>query len=206
MIVIGALCMAQTTLADQRISISGGAELGAFSGNSAMVGASPYTLHLQATMDAPGWLRKHVPLEFVFGFTGPYPTERHIGYISNSPSSSSWYSTNQQNWRPQSRFSEAVRLYIVGHNTRTHKPDGMELALGIGNHQVFSKLDDYYHTGQKGIRLDSQWRAHLAFRTQFLPTQPSGPVLELELQHGLERLPTAFPDAAALTLGWRFQV
>jgi hypothetical protein len=93
----------------------------------------------------------------------------------------------------------------MGRHTPTGAPDGMELAIGIGNHQVISRILDAHTLQATGWRIDAGWRAHLAFRTLLLPSEPEGPVIEGELQNGAAisgQTATSF----SLTLGYRFHV
>jgi hypothetical protein len=199
-----ALCVVRLSMAGTRIMVSAGAELSTeFTGLEETL---PW--HLNAALDAPPLIRKHVPVELVLGFTGPYPRERHWKTTPMGFSASVAY-YHYQDWEPRSRFSESVRFYLVGHNTPTHAPDGMELAVGLGNHQLLSRLNDYAHIGESGWRVQSQWRVHMAFRTQFLPSHSSGPTMELELQRPLDNtggFEVFWASTAIVTLGWRFRV
>ena len=202
-VVLCAFCLVGAAFAGTRIIVTAGGE---FATDFPERSASSMAPNFKAVVDASSWLPKHLPLEVAFGFTGPYPAQdewyvpvdnafdyRPVGYYYH--------------WQPRSRFSETVRYYFVGSMDSTHAPDGVELALGIGDHQVYSRQYDEYARLIGGYRVESQLRADLDVRAVFLPTQPSGPVFELNVQRGLQD--TQVLDAGwtlLVSLGWRFRI
>jgi hypothetical protein len=198
--VVVALCVlnAAPLCAGTRMLVMGGAELSSDFQSASDIARPAFSL--KAVVDAPPIIRRHVPLELAVGFTGPYPQGRGSAadYLP---------APNAYRGPTRSRTSESVRIYAIGRNGPDHKPDGMEIAVGLGNHQLFSRAYDSHGNPMPGYRMATQWRGELVLRTAFLPSLSAGPVLELMVQHSLTR--TGDYDGAAavsLTLGWRFRV
>jgi hypothetical protein len=195
------LLIAQTAAAQTRLTVSAGPEFSTeFNQQTA-----PLALHLNVAADAPAWIRRHVPLEFALGFTGPYPEDH--SYPIQIAALDDWPYGHYNHWEPRDRFSEGVRIYLISRRPDTQAPDGVELALGVSNHQIFSRLYNDQGREVSGLRFDTQFRADVAFRTLFLPSHPSGPLLELDLERALEDAGVVDGGwAARFTIGYRFRV
>jgi hypothetical protein len=98
-----ALCAAPLSAAGTRMFVSAGVE-----GSSEFYEGEPpqraYCLKL--VIDAPPSIRKHVPIELAFGYTGPYPEREWHPAVYDAIAD--WQPSRYTYWSPHYRISESV--------------------------------------------------------------------------------------------------
>jgi hypothetical protein len=167
------------------------------------------SLRLQATVDAPPSIRRHVPLEAVLSFSGPYADRGTYVIVSPVTPADPRYSVYRQGYfEPRYSASAAVRIYTAGHKSDRVTPNGLEAGLGLGVHQFVTDQSSWYTGERIHTQYDVQFRASGFVRMYFQPTRPQGIFLEMDVQRALEdHHQTYLPIASVMaTLGYRFRI
>jgi hypothetical protein len=187
--------------------------LTAYSQSRLMIGAGggfqseESSFHMSAALDAPQFIREHLPLELVIGFAAPFDQKNRasieasdLAYVNAWPRAYYYY------LNPHYTTSEFVRFYAVGRSSENREPDGLELGAGIGNYQIFSDEVMYSNGHKVGSRVETVWGVNGFVRYNILPTHPSGMFVEADIQHALRGGSHFQVDTAILQLGWRLPI
>jgi hypothetical protein len=163
--------------------------------------------HVSAALDAPRFIREHLPLELVVGFGAPFDQK-------NRASNAETYLAHMNAWpyayyyylNPHYTTSESVRVYAIGHQTKGHDPDGLELGAGVGNYQIFFDKVKYSNGNKVGSRVETVWGLSGFVRFNILPTHATGMFVEADVQHSLREGSKFQVDIAILQLGYRLPI